>query len=69
MYAQTARAYTIADACLRCQTDGKQEECVGKFLLTFTCNLIELEPLYSCMGRVQPFLSQLLYAALDQAEQ
>ena len=22
--------YSIVDACLRCQTDGKQEECVGR---------------------------------------
>ncbi len=29
--------YFPQDACLRCQSDGKQEECIGKQLCTNGC--------------------------------
>ena len=35
------------DACLRCQTEGKQEECVGKKLTPYSEDLHYQPPIFS----------------------
>ena len=68
-YLDLNNAFVIIDACLRCQTDGKQEECVGECLVIIYSLDFIFNVLYSGVGRVQSFISQLLHAALDKTEQ
>ena len=53
---QDTICFIFIDACLRCQTDGKQEECVGK---------LEADKVYTCTSI--GFASKLIVSQLHKS--